>query len=77
MAREKLLNLLPESSGPVLLQGNTGVKVTGIAETAAAVKPGEVFFCVKGISKDGHDFAAEAAKNGAAALVVERGVKAP
>ncbi len=36
------------------------------------VKPGTLFFCVKGLSSDGHDFAQSAIDAGAVALVVER-----
>ncbi|MEB3749458.1 UDP-N-acetylmuramoyl-L-alanyl-D-glutamate--2,6-diaminopimelate ligase [Geobacillus icigianus] len=36
------------------------------------VQPGSLFFCLKGFTVDGHDFAAEAAARGAAAMVAER-----
>ena len=34
--------------------------------------PGTLFFCVRGFTRDGHDFAPDAVASGAAALVVER-----
>src|SRR5690606_18700828 len=34
--------------------------------------PASRLFCVKGFTSDGHDFAADAVQNGAAALVCER-----
>src|SRR5215217_7618943 len=37
-----------------------------------AVKPGTLFFCVPGFTRDGHDFAPDAVARGAAALVVQR-----
>jgi UDP-N-acetylmuramoyl-L-alanyl-D-glutamate--2,6-diaminopimelate ligase len=49
-----------------------GVEVTDLAYDTRAVTPGALFFCVRGASADGHDLAAEALANGAAALVVER-----
>ncbi len=51
--------------------------VGGVAYRSAKVKPGDVFFCVPGFVHDGHDFAAEAASRGAAALVVSRHVDVP
>jgi UDP-N-acetylmuramoyl-L-alanyl-D-glutamate--2,6-diaminopimelate ligase len=77
MAGVKLLDLLPGGENPVLLQGSMEVRITGIAESAGSARPGNVFFCIKGINRDGHDFAAEAARRGASALVVERAIKAP
>ena len=48
------------------------IEVTNLAYDNRAVKPGALFFCVPGFTRDGHEFAAEAAANGAVALVVER-----
>ena len=39
--------------------------------TTAALQPGTVFFCVRGFTRDGHDFAADAVARGAVALVVD------
>src|ERR1700690_3508510 len=49
-----------------------GVEGTGLAYDSREVAPGDLFFCVSGFRSDGHDFAAEAGRAGAAALVVER-----
>jgi UDP-N-acetylmuramoyl-L-alanyl-D-glutamate--2,6-diaminopimelate ligase len=48
------------------------VEVTALAYDNRAVRPGTVFFCVPGFTRDGHDFAGDAVERGAAALVVER-----
>src|SRR5476649_2417265 len=48
------------------------VEITGLAYDSRAVKPGDLFFCVSGFSSDGHEFAAEAVRAGACALVTER-----
>jgi UDP-N-acetylmuramoyl-tripeptide--D-alanyl-D-alanine ligase len=41
------------------------------------VEPGGLFFALRGAALDGHDFGADAAARGAAAVVVERPVDAP
>jgi UDP-N-acetylmuramoyl-L-alanyl-D-glutamate--2,6-diaminopimelate ligase len=48
------------------------VEITALAYDNRRVVPGTLFFCVRGFSRDGHDFAADAVAGGAAALVVER-----
>src|SRR5256714_1314795 len=48
------------------------VEVTGLALDNRRVEPGTLFFCVRGFTRDGHDFAPDAVARGAAALVVER-----
>jgi UDP-N-acetylmuramoyl-L-alanyl-D-glutamate--2,6-diaminopimelate ligase len=48
------------------------VEVSGLAYDARDVEPGALFFCVRGMTRDGHDFAPEAMDRGAAALVVDR-----
>ena len=48
--------------------------ITAVCEDSREVQAGALFCCVPGRSVDGHDFAAEAATAGAAALVVERAV---
>src|SRR3954469_10001731 len=48
------------------------VDVTGLALDNRRIKPGTLFFCVPGFTRDGHDYARDAIARGAAALVVER-----
>ena len=48
------------------------LEVTHLAYDNRAVKPGTLFFCVRGFTRDGHDFAPDAISRGAVALVVER-----
>ena len=47
------------------------VDVTALAYDNRAVVPGTVFFCVRGMTRDGHEFAPDAVARGAAALVVD------
>jgi UDP-N-acetylmuramoyl-L-alanyl-D-glutamate--2,6-diaminopimelate ligase len=51
--------------------GAPQVEVTGLAYDNRRVEPGSVFFCVRGFSRDGHDFAPGAVARGAVALVVD------
>jgi UDP-N-acetylmuramoyl-L-alanyl-D-glutamate--2,6-diaminopimelate ligase len=46
-------------------------QVAALAYDNRRVTPGTVFFCVRGFTRDGHDFAADAVARGAAALVVD------
>ena len=58
----------PEIAGPEIAR----VEIAGLAYDSRKVAPGTLFFCVPGQSSDGHDFAAQALRDGAVALVVER-----
>jgi UDP-N-acetylmuramoyl-L-alanyl-D-glutamate--2,6-diaminopimelate ligase len=51
--------------------GAADVEVTGLALDNRRVAPGDAFFCVRGFTRDGHDFAADAVARGAVALVVD------
>jgi len=52
--------------------GAPEVEVSGLAYSSASVSEGALFFCVPGFTADGHDFAPDAVKRGAVALVCER-----
>jgi len=47
------------------------VEVAALAYDNRQVTPGTVFFCVRGFTRDGHDFACDAIARGAVALVVD------
>ncbi len=59
------------------VRGDPGVAITDVAYRSAEVRPGALFFCVPGAQADGHDYAGEAVRSGAAALVVERFLALP
>ncbi|HVL51021.1 MAG TPA: UDP-N-acetylmuramoyl-tripeptide--D-alanyl-D-alanine ligase [Actinomycetota bacterium] len=50
-------------------------RITGVAVDSRVVKPGDVFFALKGDYLDGHDYARDALLRGASAVVVERPVE--
>jgi UDP-N-acetylmuramoyl-L-alanyl-D-glutamate--2,6-diaminopimelate ligase len=52
-------------------------EVRDLAYDARDAGPGALFFCVRGMRADGHDFAPQAVENGAVALVVERPLELP
>ncbi len=60
-----------------MVAGDGRAVVDDLAVDARRVRPGSVFFCVRGFGVDGHDWAAEAVANGAVALVVERHLDLP
>ena len=55
----------------VLFPGAAAIDVAGLAYDNRAVEPRDLFFCVRGFTRDGHEFAADAVERGAAALVVD------
>ena len=66
------LSRLVESTGGSLLRGSADT-FSGAGIDSRAIKPGTLFFAVKGDRFDGHDFAAQAVRDGARGVVVARG----
>lgn len=54
--------------------GAPPVPVGGLTSDSRRVRPGDIFIACRGAASDGHDFAADAARAGAAAVVSERAV---
>lgn len=52
-----------------LFPGRPDVEITGLTLDSRRVKPGFMFFCIKGYELDGHRYAASAADNGATAII--------
>ncbi|HLN14371.1 MAG TPA: UDP-N-acetylmuramoyl-tripeptide--D-alanyl-D-alanine ligase, partial [bacterium] len=61
-------------AGGVLVEGNPASLVRGTAIDSRAVAPGMLFVALAGTQTDGHQFAADACRRGAAAVVVSRDV---
>ncbi|MHB8049701.1 MAG: UDP-N-acetylmuramoyl-L-alanyl-D-glutamate--2,6-diaminopimelate ligase [Coriobacteriia bacterium] len=49
--------------------------ISGVAYRSDLTRPGDVFFCIPGFQRDGHEFAADAVAHGAVAVVCERTVE--
>jgi len=71
MILQELIDALP---GARIAGGGAGggTPITAVAHRADRAEPGTLFCAVRGLTADGHDFAAEAAARGASALLVER-----
>src|ERR687887_1226477 len=52
--------------------GAPEVQISGLAYRSHDVEEGTLFFCVRGFTADGHDYATDAVGRGAAALVCQR-----
>lgn len=52
--------------------GNVDTEVLSLSADSRKIEQGALFFCIRGIRVDAHEFAPQAIKAGAAALVVER-----
>jgi UDP-N-acetylmuramoyl-L-alanyl-D-glutamate--2,6-diaminopimelate ligase len=55
--------------------GAAGTAITELAYDNRLVGPGALFFCVRGFTRDGHEFAPDAVARGAAALVVDHSLE--
>lgn len=63
-------------AGVEVIGGNYNGKtdINGIQYDSRLVAPGDVFICIKGFTADGHEYAEDALKKGAAAIVAQDGV---
>ena len=69
MKLEKLIQNLP---GMICCTGDQNVDVTDLCMDSRRAVPGSLFFCIPGLTRDAHDFAPQAVRRGACALLVER-----
>lgn len=73
MKLDKLLERLKYE----VAQGSDRAEVTTLVNDSRKVEQGSVFVCISGAVSDGHEFAADVAAKGAAAVVVEKDVEVP
>ncbi len=57
-------------------EGTAAVEVRALAYDSRAAAPGSLFVAIRGFHRDGHDFAADAVRRGAVAVVAERALAA-
>ncbi|HEY6327397.1 MAG TPA: UDP-N-acetylmuramoyl-tripeptide--D-alanyl-D-alanine ligase [Candidatus Cybelea sp.] len=60
------------ATGATLSDGETAPKTLRVVTDTRTLEPGDTFLALRGERHDGHDFAAEAVRRGAAMLVLER-----
>ena len=66
------INILAGACGGKLLRGDGACTIENISKDSRAIRPGSVYWALRGENHDGHDFAGAAAEAGAVAAVVER-----
>ena len=52
------------------------IEIKRIKSNSEKVEEGDLFVCIKGLNKDGHDYIEDAVKRGAAAVIAEREISA-
>jgi len=72
LVAEMQLERLIAALAPTDVVGRAAVEIRELAYDAREVPRGSLFFCIRGASADGHEYAADAVRSGAVALVVER-----
>ena len=70
-----ILQKLLEKSNYTIIQGNLNVDINGISYDSRRVKSGDIFFCIRGLKKEGHKYANEAVKKGAKVIVCEEDIQ--
>ena len=60
-----------------VIQGTTELQINKLCYDSRKVEKGDVFVCIKGAGFDAHDFAAEVAEKGAAAIIVQDDIDVP
>ena len=67
----RLTDLLAGRLAPRALVGPPDCEISGIAYHSGAVRPGDLFAAIRGFVHDGHQYAAESVRRGAAAVLVD------
>lgn len=62
---------------PVEIRGNPQASVSSISTDSRRLRPGALFFALRGQRKDGHNFVSDAVAAGAAGVVIERETVVP
>jgi UDP-N-acetylmuramoyl-L-alanyl-D-glutamate--2,6-diaminopimelate ligase len=67
----RLTDLLAGTEPACSLQGPPDLEISGLAYNSNAVRPGDLFAAIRGFVHDGHRYAADAVRRGAAAVLVD------
>ncbi|MEM8552853.1 MAG: UDP-N-acetylmuramoyl-tripeptide--D-alanyl-D-alanine ligase [Pseudomonadota bacterium] len=67
------LKTLADAAGGALSGAEPETAVTGISIDTRTLSPGDAFFAIRGVSKDGHQFVQSAMDAGAAAALIDHG----
>ena len=68
------LSQLIEGVDCTLVQGSLDTEITDIVYDSRKAAPGVLFVCILGTQRDSHEFAADCAAKGAAALVIQHDI---
>jgi UDP-N-acetylmuramoyl-L-alanyl-D-glutamate--2,6-diaminopimelate ligase len=68
---QELIDLLPNP----IIQGNTEVLITDLAQDSRKIIAGTLFVCLSGVKNDGHDYIMQAYHQGAVAVLVEKDIE--
>ena len=69
-----ILNNLLNNLEYECLSGNTECEINNVINDSRKIEPGDLFICISGMNKDGHDFMDMVIEKGARVLVVEKDV---
>ena len=72
-----LLRQLLENVDYQLEQGTLDTEITTLVYDSRKVEPGSVFVCISGTAVDAHQFIPKAARDGAAAVIIEKEAEVP
>lgn len=67
------LETIRDATGARCVQGDPGLRITGVATDSRKVEPGDLFVALRGERRDGHEFVESAVALGAVAVLVEAG----
>ena len=68
------LSALTEGIACTLVQGSMDTEITDIVYDSRKAGPGTLFVCIVGTQRDSHDYAADCAAKGAAAIVIQHDI---
>jgi UDP-N-acetylmuramoyl-tripeptide--D-alanyl-D-alanine ligase len=71
------MSMVLEATKGVLMQGDAGTSFVGVSTDSRSIKPGALFFALRGEHFDGHRFLATAIEHGGKGAVVDQEVDPP